>query len=398
MKTLIFQSVERLDNLNEPLRQHRIHVHGLWLAVQSPYFRKLLYSSGMKETHDTEVHLKIPECEENAHLILIEAMYHNDVLNDKSVDELLVVLELAEKYDVKFVFKKCKYVLEKNATTFEIGTQIMHVIKVKHNFDDVEDLAATLQLVLADEFSPLDETWQSEKYVNLSQPSLKYLLSSDNLIVQSESTVFHALMHWMVENNIDPGSMKDDDDLLAVVRFKLVTIDYLYNVIKKHPIASKMSKFSDLYLEGMTYHAIPTEQKSCLDDQPQLRKKPERPSIQCTLVIKKDDFETASRKNTKLETYEFWACGYKMSVDLFPSRSHDIRPVLIVHNLGKESFVRLEFKIVSKKVSASTTFEQQYIFKLDSHRAECDRIDLSYSFFNERNNHTGQLFVIAKPQ
>ncbi|CAB3994040.1 multidrug resistance-associated 1-like, partial [Paramuricea clavata] len=56
----------------------------------------------------------------------------NDVLNDKSVDELLDVLELADKYD--------------NATTFEISRKIMHVIKVKHNMNDSEDLAVTLQL------------------------------------------------------------------------------------------------------------------------------------------------------------------------------------------------------------------------------------------------------------
>jgi hypothetical protein len=49
----------------------------------------------MKETHDAEVHIKIPESEENAHLNLLEAMYHGDILNDKTVDELLAVLELA---------------------------------------------------------------------------------------------------------------------------------------------------------------------------------------------------------------------------------------------------------------------------------------------------------------
>jgi hypothetical protein len=79
----------------EPLRQHNIYMHSLWLSVQSTYFLSLLHSSGMKETHDAEVHIKIPESEENAHLNLLEAMYHGDILNDKTVDELLAVLELA---------------------------------------------------------------------------------------------------------------------------------------------------------------------------------------------------------------------------------------------------------------------------------------------------------------
>jgi hypothetical protein len=79
------------ENFNEPLRQHKIYVHSFWLSVQSPYFRSLFYSSGMKENQDTEVHVKVSESEENAPLILLEAMYHDDVVNDRTVDELLAV-------------------------------------------------------------------------------------------------------------------------------------------------------------------------------------------------------------------------------------------------------------------------------------------------------------------
>ena len=86
-----------------PLREHKVHVHSLWLSVQSTYFRSLLHSSGMKETHDTKVHIKISESEEHAHLNLLQAMYDGEILNDKTIDELLAVLELADKYDVKFV-------------------------------------------------------------------------------------------------------------------------------------------------------------------------------------------------------------------------------------------------------------------------------------------------------
>ena len=109
------------------------------------------------------------------------------------------------------------------------------MIKVKHNMNDVEDLASTVQLVLAKEFSPSDQNWQSKKFTNLPEPSLKYLLSSNDLIVLSENTIFHALMYWMEQNNVDADSL-ETNNLLAVVRFQLVTIDYLYNVIKNHPI------------------------------------------------------------------------------------------------------------------------------------------------------------------
>ena len=385
-------SVVTQENWNAPLHQHKIYVHSVWLAVQSSYFRSLLRSSGMKESHCTEVHLKISESEENAHLFLLEAMYRSDVLNDKSVDELLAVLELADKYDVKFVFKKCKYLLQKNATTFEISTQIMHVIKVKHNMNDVEDLAATLQLVLAQEFNPLDENWQSEKFSNLSEPSLKYLLSSDDLIVQSENTVFHALMHWMELNEVDPAGLEETNDLLTVVRFKLVTIDYLYNVIKNHPIASKMPKLMELYLAGMTYHAIPPEQKKLLKDQPVLRKKPDESICQYAFVIKEEDYDNSRNVGLKLNWDEFWACGYKMIVD-GSFYSFAFRPYLSVYNLNEESLVPLQFSIT--KTPDRHSWETAYL-NSNSYRAKHDYISFSSSDFNNDDN-ACKLRVIVKP-
>ena len=264
----------------------------------------------MKENLDKEVHVKVSESEENAYLILLEAMYCGDVLNNKTVSELLAVLELANKYDLKFIFKKCKYVLQKNATTFEVSTQIMHVIKVKHDMSDVEELATTIGLVLAKEFSPLDNNWKSEKFTNLSQPSLKYLLGSDDLIVQCENTVFHALMYWMEQNEIDHTTTSD---LLCVVLFKLMMVDYLYNVVKDHFIASKMPKNDELFLNAMIYHALPASkmpkndelflnamiyhalpasQKKLFREQPLVRKDPGAIFLY-TVVVDQQDFKAA---------------------------------------------------------------------------------------------------------
>ena len=352
----------------------------------------------MKETHDTEVHLKIPESEENAHLLLLEAMYRSDVLNDKSADEVLDVLELADKYGVNFVFKKCKYVLHENVTTFEVSAEIMRVIKVKHNMNDVEDLAAaTLQLVLAQEFSPLDENWQSEKFTTLLEPSVKYILSSDDLIVESENTVFHALMHWMEKNDIDPSGLKETNDLLAVVRFKLVTIDYLYNVIKNHPIALKMPKFHELYLGGMTCHAIPPEQKKLLQEQPVLRKKLERNIIQYTFVIKKEDFVTAALRKTKLSSDKFWACGYKLSLDYIcrPNYINNDYLDLSVHNLNEESLVPLKFAL---GINGSFYSLQQETFDLNSCKKRYDaNLSLRSRSYFDNDDETCKLSVIVIP-
>ena len=276
-------------------------------------------------------------------------MYHGDVLNGETVDTLLGVLELANKYDLKFVFKKCKYVLRMYATTFKVCTKIMHMIKVKHNMEDVEDLTETLQLVLAEEFSPLDDNWNFFFFTKLSEPSIRYLLSSDNLIVQSENTVFHALMYWIEQNEVNPESLEEMNDLLAVVRFKLVTVDYLYNVIKNHPIASKMPKFNELYLSGMTYHALPEKQKKLLKQQPALRKKPEETIFQHEPYFMEEDFQIAIDKGIYKNPHRFWACGYKMSINLIRYDFQNVRPQLCVHNLKQESLVRFRFTFTITK-------------------------------------------------
>ena len=376
-----------------PLRQHKIYVHSFWLSLHSPYFRSLFHSSGMKENQEKEVHVKISESEENAHLILIEAMYRDDVLDDKTADEQLAVLELANKYELKFVFKRSKYSLQTNPIPFELSTKIVHVIKVKHNMNDVGDLVEFLQPVLVEEFSPLDENWQSDKFTSLSEPSLRYVLSSDNLIVASENTVFHALMYWMEQNEVDPASLEETNDLLAVVRYKLVTIDYLYNVIKNHPIASKMPKFSELYYDGLTYHALPSEQKKLFEDKPVRRKGPEGTIIQHTFVVEKEDFETVVANGSELNSEMFWACGYQISVGINPS-SNTFCPYLIVHNLKNESYVPLKFAFF--KESETRHNWNQKAFGTNSCRENFNG-NLSRKYFRENENEMNTFNVAVTP-
>ena len=374
-----------LDKI-QPLRQHKVHVHSFWLSLQSPYFRALFHSSGMKEAEQKEIHMKISESEEKAHLILIEAMYRNDVLDDKSVDELLAVLELANKYSLKFVFTKCKYVLQTKPATFEISTKVMQVIKVKQNMTNVDDLLEHLEPAFVEEFSPLDNNWQSDKFTDLSESCLKYVLSSDHLIVQSENTVFHALMYWIEQNEMDPANLGEVNDLLSVVRFELVTIDYLYNVIREHPIASKMPNFSEFYNKGLIYHAMPSEQKKLLKERPVSRKTPEGKIFQYTFVVDKGYFEAVMATGSELNSETFWACGYQLSVGINPSSEY---PYLVVHNLKRESYVPLKFAFFQKDQRESYSMWKETNFTVNSCR-EYSKNSFKRSYFQ---NEVNPLFV-----
>ena len=55
----IYASMTQQDVDSCVVCEHEIHVHSFWLALNSPYFRGLFFSSGMKETKDKKVSMDI---------------------------------------------------------------------------------------------------------------------------------------------------------------------------------------------------------------------------------------------------------------------------------------------------------------------------------------------------
>ena len=294
------------------IRQHKFYIHSSWLAVQSSYFRSLFYS-GMKESNAKEVHVQTSAREEQAHLMLLEAMYKIDVIDKANVDKLLNVLKLADKYDVQFVFKKCKYCLLAMVNSLEICEKIMRFVKVDNIITDVEDIASTIQSFLVQEFSPLDKTWWTTSFEELCEPSIRYLLSSNELLTASENTVFHALMHWINKQGIENVLRNEGmPSILSVVRFELIPIDYLYNIIQHHSIARKFPGFIDHYLRGISYHALSDSMKKKLLCQPVKRKPSTELLLVHTWVIPRNKLDNLLGTNKRLPSGKFWFSGYEM--------------------------------------------------------------------------------------
>ena len=296
------------------IRQHKFYIHSAWLALQSSYFRSLFFS-GTKESSAKEVHVKISTNEEQAHLMLLEAMYKIDTLDNASVDELLDILILAQKYHAKFVFKKCKYCLPAAVDSLDICKKIFYFITIDNPIPDVDDLVGALQSFLAKEFSPLDKTWKTTSFKDLCAPLLKYLLSSDELVTVSENTVFHALMYWIEERGAENVlESQEISSLLSVIRFELIPFDYLYNIVQHHPVAKTLMGFNEHYLRGITYHASSRTMKQRLACQPVKRRSETKPSVAFTWVLpaNKLDSDTLGITDETLESEEFWYCGYKM--------------------------------------------------------------------------------------
>ena len=341
----------------------------------------------MKESNAKEVHVQISTNEEQAHLMLLEAMYKIDTLDKASVDELLEVLRLAHKYDVKFVFKKCKYCLQDAVDSLETCEQIMHYIKIDNTITDVEDLVSSLQSFLAKEFSPLDTKWKTTSFKDLCEPSLKYLLSSDELVTVSENTVFHALMYWIEERGIENVLESQElPSLLSVVRIELMPIDYLYNIVQHHPVAKKLMDFTDHYLKGISYHALSDTMKERLPHQPVKRKVETQPFVPFTWVIPTHKLSNAafSLTDKTLKSEEFWYSGYKMRLvicDIVKDRDlqetyamFKAKLSLEICNLTEESEVSIQWQPTSQCFK-STPYEQIHTFEK---KTSLSSVDVNY--------------------
>ena len=380
------------------IRQHKFYIHSTWLAVQSSYFRSLFYS-GMKESNVTEVHVQISASEEQAHLMLLKAMYKIDVLDDASLDELLDVLKLAHKYDVKFVFKKSKYCLQTVVDSLEVCEKIIRFIKVDNTITDVEDLASTLQSFLAKAFSPLDQTWQTRSFEKLCKTSVRYLLRSDELRTESENTVFHALMYWIKQQGIENVLENDGmPSILSVVRFELISIDYLYNIVQHDSIAKKFPDFNHHYLRGISYHALSSGIRETLNNKPVKRdvkpaqtggaKKPQATpkfTWSFTWAISTDKLEAIIENEKELKSDEFWYCGYKMVLTISHVKKCDhhyrgnnmetfnAKLFLEILNVKKHSAVEISWSVANQTNGCrSQCSEERHIFKKGAHISSID--------------------------
>ena len=385
-KTSSFESNEATNNSTrekQVMRQHKFYIHSQWLAVQSSYFRSLLFSEA-REPNTTEVHVQILDSEEKAHSMLLEAMYKINTLDNASLDELLGVLKLAHQYDVKFVFRNCKYCLQAMAPSIEMFEKIMR-LKVDHSIKNIEDLQKVAQTFLAKEFSPLDKTWQTERFKELSEATMKLLLSSDELVTVSENTVFHALMHWIEQHGIEKILESQElPSLLSVVRFELIPIDYLYCIVQHHSVARKLPDFKDHYLRGITYHALSSRLPRSLER----RNAAVESFIPYTWKITANELDQVAQTGKPLNSEKFWYCGYRIVLiisrvikvkDLGGNNKalFDARLSLAVTNLTEQSEVSIRWQAISRTFTVSPVINKS-TFTKKTRMAWMSTVEISY--------------------
>ncbi len=328
------------------LREHRIYVHACWLALNSRYFRSLLFESGMRECTSAKFCMKVTESEEDAFLLLLRSIYDPDVLDTIEINQLMNVLRLSVKYDVRFSTVKAKRVLEVIPLTLDVCETIIEA-KNSGGLPDISKVMKNVEVRLLGEFEPLDETWESEKFATLSEHALRFILGSDLLIVQSENTVFIALMQWITKNAEVYGDITEYSDLLNLVRFELMRPTYIHDVVRGHETATQLDDFDAVYLKAITYHALPPKRRGvqCLKQRQWCP--PKSPTFMWILYPEPEMFsfdENTSCNST--QSSSFWYFGYKMHLRLDLSTCQDESCLyLVVENLVDDGSIQIVYDV-----------------------------------------------------
>ncbi|CAB3988714.1 Hypothetical predicted protein [Paramuricea clavata] len=257
----------------------------------------------MKESFSKEIILKVTEEELKAHYTLIKAMYQPSILDHMDPYMVLQVLILANKYDVTLIFKKCKYVLMSVSMSLELCESVLADV---NEMPATDDLMEYLRCFLVNAFNPLDKVWDTEEFKDLSEISLRMLVSSNELTVLSENTVFIALVSWCEYNDYNGPS------LLPLLRPELMTVEFLQEVIYNHHVAKQMDGYNKLFVNGFRYHSSSPKRKALLENEITRRaeyKTDNEPSFTWQLCISEDN-----QQNYKSD--RFWWCGFELTLSL----------------------------------------------------------------------------------
>ena len=186
--------------------------------------------------------------------------------------------------------------------------------EMKH-LSDMADIYDMLEKFLVKEFIPNDKTWTMEKFTGLSKAALRVLLGSDSLTTQSENTIFVALMGWIGLNIA--WKARDKCDLLDVVRFEFMSVDFLYHIVQDHDVATEMPGFNKCLLNGLAYHGFSQIRREQLEPKPKKRRLVEDAGPTFSWVID-DELENklSMFPGERIVPSEFWCQGYSMNLQL----------------------------------------------------------------------------------
>ncbi|XP_014663721.1 PREDICTED: kelch-like protein 28 [Priapulus caudatus] len=220
----------------------KIPAHKVVLASCSPYFAAM-FTGGLAERHQAEV--EFPGVEPLAMAGLVEFAYTGEpLISQANVQSLLPVANLLQLGTLKEAC--CRY----------LSAQLDHAncigIARFSEMHACRELAGKAEAYVLQNF---EEVCKGEEFLQLSEEQVAGILSSDDLNVVSEETVFSGIENWI---EFDPAARRGAlDRLIKCVRLALLPVRYLTRCYEANKLVRDSRACKELLNEALKYHLLP---------------------------------------------------------------------------------------------------------------------------------------------
>ncbi|XP_077989300.1 kelch-like protein 26 [Glandiceps talaboti] len=237
---------KQLNDVILAVGKHRFGAHKLVLAACSNYFRRI-FADKCEPDMDQFIY-NLHGISHRALDVLLQSMYTATLDVDGNMLEEL--LRASHYLEVTFALRVCCEYM-KNELSPESCLKTMALVS---NFDLDEIQEATLEMA-ARHFQTVSRL---EDFLQLPQESLRILLSRDDVVVDSETQVFEALVRWLEYDRRQ--RMVNAVGLLQCVRLPMIKPCDIVDKVEPVTFLTRVPECEDLIKEALHYHCLPLRQ------------------------------------------------------------------------------------------------------------------------------------------
>ncbi|CAN6243826.1 unnamed protein product [Urochloa humidicola] len=255
------------------LRVKTIYISSAILAAKSPFFFKL-FSNGMKESDQRHATLRITDSEETALMELLSFMYSGK-LTTTEPNLLLDILMAADKFEVVSCMRYCSQLLTSLPMTTESALLYLDLPCSISMAAAVQPLTDAAKDFLAVKYKDL--TKFQDEVMNIPLAGIEAILSSNDLQVASEDTIYDFLLRWARAQYPKSEERREilSTRLFPLVRFSHMTCRKLRKVLTCTDIDHEQA--TKCVTEALLYKAdAPHRQRALAADAVTCRKFAER--------------------------------------------------------------------------------------------------------------------------
>uniref|UniRef100_A0A1B0GDU5 Kelch-like protein diablo n=1 Tax=Glossina morsitans morsitans TaxID=37546 RepID=A0A1B0GDU5_GLOMM len=246
----------KLFDMQLEVNEKIFDVHKVVLAAASPFFDAML--SIEKKDGDT---VKITDINEEILADIIEGIYSGKItVTESNVQRLLAASTLLQ---IEWITNVCCDFLKNRL----LPLNCLGISKLADTCG-CKELYNRCQNYIQKNYLKIVNT---EEHLLLSFEEIRDLVSSEEIIVDSEINVFNAILNWIKHN--PEKRLAHLADLFKYVRLPLISTKCLMNCVAAESYIKNNPRCKDLLMEAMEYH-LKTEERCLLSSDNTKERKP----------------------------------------------------------------------------------------------------------------------------